>query len=77
VQYKSHVIEFWPGSDTHAGMYEDYKFASMLLRPFFVSTGVATQEEQDQNCEQILVELMKDDFSGLHFLVTAWGKKPL
>jgi ubiquinone/menaquinone biosynthesis C-methylase UbiE len=76
VQYKAHAIEFVPGTDAHAGMYEDYKFSVKLLQPFFISTGVATQEEQDQNYEQLLVELMQDDFSGLHFMVTAWGKKP-
>jgi hypothetical protein len=37
--------------------------------------GVATQEEADQAYQQVLIEMQRDDFKGMWYLLTAWGIK--
>jgi hypothetical protein len=47
-----------------------------LIQPFLLQAEVATQEELDQLYEQMLVEMRSDDFCGLAYFLTVWGKKP-
>jgi hypothetical protein len=70
------VIDFSSGTDAHEGFYHDWKVVYKLSQPFFVGTAVTTQEEVDQAYDQMLLEMMQDDFRGIMYLLTAWGEKP-
>jgi len=72
----AHVIDFSAGTEAHEGFYNDWKVVYKLSQPFFVGTRVATQEEVDQAYEQMLIEMMQDNFRGIMYLLTAWGQKP-
>jgi SAM-dependent methyltransferase len=76
VQQKAHVIDFSAGTEAHAGFYKDWKAVYKTSQPFFINMGVTTQEEMDQAYEQMLLEMMQDDFRGIMYLLTAWGEKP-
>ena len=75
IQQKAHVIDFSTGTEAHAGFYKDWKVVYKLSQPFFINMGVTTQEEVDQAYEQMLLEMMQDDFRGIIYLLTAWGTK--
>ena len=47
-----------------------------LIQPFFVLMEVTTPAEMKQVYEQMLHEMMAEDFCANYFLVTAWGTKP-
>jgi SAM-dependent methyltransferase len=72
----AHVIDFSAGTEFHDPIYNDWKVVNKLSQPFFISMGVTTQEEVDEAYNQMLVEMMQDDFRGIMYLLTAWGEKP-
>ncbi len=76
VQIRAHVIDFSAGTEAHASFYKDLQAFFKLMQPFLVQVGVASQEEVNQVYEQMLVDLMQDNFRGVHLLFTAWGQKP-
>ena len=83
IQLRSHVINFSIGSPAYRAMYENSKVFFKLVQPFlsrtrtaFEGTGIPEQAELDHLFEQMLIEMMQDDFVGLFYLLTAWGTKP-
>jgi ubiquinone/menaquinone biosynthesis C-methylase UbiE len=75
IQKKAHVLDFSAGAKGHVGHYENYKVAFKLMQPFFVQAGVATQEELDVLYEQMLAEMLSDNFCALCYLLSVWGRK--
>ena len=76
VQQKAHVTDFSAGTEAHADVYNDWKALYKLSQPFFIGMGVTTQEEVEQAYEQMLIEMRRQEFRGIMYLLTAWGKKP-
>lgn len=75
VNYKPHVIDYSCGTEAHEGFRHDAAAVFLLFQPFLVRMGVATQEEVNQLYEQMQTDMLKDDFRGLMFPLTAWGEK--
>ncbi|HYU72078.1 MAG TPA: class I SAM-dependent methyltransferase [Ktedonobacteraceae bacterium] len=76
IQHRPHAFDFSAGTDIHMDFYRDYEVFFKLALPFLVSVGVATQEEVDRAYQQMLIEMLSDDFKGMWYLLTVWGKKP-
>ena len=75
VQNMAHAIDYSAGTEAYTAFYQDWKIVYKLGQPFFISTGVTTQQEVDQVYEQMLLEMMSDDFCAVHYLLTVWGEK--
>ena len=75
IKHKSHVIDYSYGSEAGTGFRGDARANFKLFQPFIVTTGVATQEEVDRLYEQMLLEMLQEDFHGLMLPLTAWGEK--
>lgn len=75
VQQRAHVMDYSTGAEAHEGIYQNNMVAFKLIQPFLLGAGETTQEELDQLYEQMLVEMSSEDFCGLAYLLTAWGKK--
>jgi len=75
IKYVSHAIDFSVGTEAYEGFRRDAATVFKLFQPFIIRMGVATQEEMDQVYEQMLLEMMQDDFRGLMLPLTAWGKR--
>lgn len=73
---QAHVMDYSAGTDYHVGFYEDWKAAFKLAQPFFIAMKVTTQEEVDRLYEQMLLDMSREDFCAVYFLVTTWGEKP-
>ncbi len=71
-----HVINVSFGTDAHLTFREDSRALFHVIQPFLVNTGVATQEQLDGMAEAYIRDLSSEDFSGVMFLLTAWGYKP-
>ena len=50
--------------------------AFKLVQPFMIKMGVITQEEADQRYQEMLLEMMSDEFCALWYYLTSWGQKP-
>ena len=76
VQQVPYVIDFSIGMEAHASVCKNWKVVYKLSQPFFIKTGVSTQAEIDPLYDQMLIEMMLDNFRGIMYLLTAWGEKP-
>ena len=77
VQKMASVNDFSAGMEAHAITYQDLMAAYKLLQPFLIKMDVTTQVEVDELYQQMLDEMISDDFCAVAFLVTAWGTRPL
>ena len=76
IQHRAHAIDVSAGTDTYMDFYRNYEVFFKQTLPFLVSMGVATQEEVEQTYQQMLTEMLSDDFKGMWYFLTVWGTKP-
>ena len=76
IQEKTHILNYSTGSEAHTNQYENWKMAAKLAQPFLLKMKVSTQEELNALYEQMLVEMMQNDFRALMYIVSVWGEKP-
>ncbi|HLI87620.1 MAG TPA: methyltransferase domain-containing protein [Ktedonobacteraceae bacterium] len=77
IHEEAYVINFSAGAKANWSFTENHKVAYKLLQPFMIKAGVATQEELDTLYEQMLAEMLADNFRGLGYGLSVWGKKPV
>ncbi|HEY5003888.1 MAG TPA: hypothetical protein VII61_12090, partial [Ktedonobacteraceae bacterium] len=71
-----HVVEFSAGTPGWADFYRQTEIAYQSGKSMLVKAGMATQEEADQLYNQIIVELMAEDFGHMWHYQTVQGVKP-
>jgi len=71
---KAHVLNYSAGTPEHLPTYEDFKMGFQLLQPFMISAGVTHQEEIEHLYEQVMNEMLEEDFCGLFYFLTVWGE---
>lgn len=76
IQHVPHAIDFSAGTEAYEGFRKDAAVVFKLFQPFIVRMGVATQEEVDQLYEQMLLEMLQENFRGLMLPLTVLGEKP-
>ncbi|MBE3561614.1 MAG: class I SAM-dependent methyltransferase [Ktedonobacteraceae bacterium] len=76
IQEIPHMLNFSYGREAYRMQYKNLQAALKLLHPFLVKVGVATQEELDKLYEQMLLDMMREDFRGIWYFMSAIGKKP-
>jgi ubiquinone/menaquinone biosynthesis C-methylase UbiE len=70
-----HAIDFSVGTEAYEGFRRDAAVVFKLFQPFIIRIGVATQEELDRLYDQMLIEMLQEDFRGLMLPLTALGEK--
>ena len=75
IKLVSHVIDFSFGTEAYEGFRRDASVVFKLFQPFIIRMGVATQEELDRLYDQMLLEMLREDFRGLMLPLTALGEK--
>jgi ubiquinone/menaquinone biosynthesis C-methylase UbiE len=76
VQKAAYVLESSAGTEEHLSQYQNSMAFYKLLQPFFVKTGIATQEEAEVLYQRALDEMMKHDYCAVWYFLSAWGEKP-
>jgi ubiquinone/menaquinone biosynthesis C-methylase UbiE len=76
VQVKAHIIDWSREAEAHQALYKDMQVGFKLMEPFYLATQVATQKELDETYERMCIEMQQDNFSAVHYLLTAYGEKP-
>ncbi len=75
IKLVSHAIDFSAGTQFYEGFRRDARTVFKLFQPFIVKLGVATQQEVDQLYDQMVLEMIRDDFCGLMLPLTTLGEK--
>ncbi|GAC1345735.1 MAG: hypothetical protein NVSMB27_08290 [Ktedonobacteraceae bacterium] len=76
IQKMAHVLDFSFGAEAHEGWCQNCMVIHKLIQPFLIKMGVTTQEEIDLLYQQEQEEMQSEDFCGIMFYLTVWGKKP-
>jgi ubiquinone/menaquinone biosynthesis C-methylase UbiE len=83
IRKKAYTVTFSAGSMAYNAMYQNCRFFFKLVQPFLLRTrdtfpeaGIPAQEELDRIYEQVLIEMLAEDFEGVLPLLTVWGTKP-
>ncbi len=75
IKHRAYMIEFSKGTENHTAMYQNWMIASKLVQPYLVKLGLATQEELESLYQQMLADMVADDFCAVWYFLSAWGRK--
>ena len=75
IRLVSHVIDFSYGTAVYEGFRRDASVIFKLFQPFIIRMQVATQNELDELYNQMILEMLQEDFHGLMMPLTALGEK--
>ena len=76
VKYKAYGIDTSAGTEGHESFYQNHMVAFQLGKPYFVGLELTTDEKYEELYQQMLQEMMADDFCAISYSLTAWGEKP-
>ncbi|MEO8973897.1 MAG: class I SAM-dependent methyltransferase, partial [Ktedonobacteraceae bacterium] len=71
---RAHAIDFSAGTDSFETMFQNCSVAFQLVQPFLLKMDLATQEEMDEMYQQMLIEMMQENFSAIWSYMTVWGQ---
>ena len=74
---KAHVIDFSSGSDAHESMYQNCMIAFKLVQPFLRKMQVTTEEKMEELYQQMLIDIMSQEFCAVWSYLSVWGTTPL
>jgi ubiquinone/menaquinone biosynthesis C-methylase UbiE len=77
IQHRSYTNDFSSGTEVHFGMYKNFLVFFKLVQPFLAKMAVATLEEAEPLYQQVMLDILTEDFCGIMYLLTVWGHKPL
>ncbi|MEO8970057.1 MAG: methyltransferase domain-containing protein [Ktedonobacteraceae bacterium] len=69
-------IDFSAGTEDHESVCEDYMIVYQLIQPFMLKMQVTTPTEIEHIYQQMLGEMYREDFCGIWFYLSVWGRKP-
>ncbi len=73
IQEKAHVINYNISTSQSCFKHDNLKVLYKLGEPFLCAMGVATQEELERLYEQMLTDMLMEDFRALWYFLTCWG----
>ncbi|WP_376795601.1 class I SAM-dependent methyltransferase [Thermogemmatispora sp.] len=75
IEQRAYVLDFSAGSEAHEALCRGYEVELWLSRSFLLDAGVTTPTEFEALYRRALLEMFDEDFAGLCYILTAWGKK--
>lgn len=75
VQMQAHPIEHSAGTLAFEGWYQNYKIVFTLLKPFLLKVGLVSEAEFNNLYQQVIGEMLSNDFAALEIYLTVWGQK--
>src|SRR5437660_7313818 len=73
IKLVSHAIDFSFGTEAYEGFRRDASVVFKLFQPFIVRMQVARQRERDDVYNQMILEMLKEEFCGLMWSLPALG----
>ncbi len=75
IRHRAFAIDCSFGEEGHKATGENGRIAGLLLQPFLLKMGVATQEELAELYEQAFQDFEAPDFRACWSFLVAWGRK--
>lgn len=75
ISHRGHVLDISSATEDAEGYRVNFRYAIKLVEPFYLKLGLTTEEEFEPLYNQMLAEMLADDFSGYWMYVTALGEK--
>ncbi len=76
IQRKPHTLDFSAYTDIHQAMFQNFTIGTQLAQPFMIKMGQTTPQEAEQSIQQLMIEMMSDDFCALWYYLSVFGIKP-
>jgi len=70
------VLDFSADSPAHPTLVHDTTMMYPMRQSLLTATGLLAPDEIMTLYQQMLLEMLSDDFCGIWFFLTAWGTKP-
>lgn len=82
--HRAYAVNFSSGQTAYQAMCDNFKSFFQLIQPFLLKVrgaygevaAIPPKEELDRLYEQTMLEMLQDDFAGIFYLLTVWGRKP-
>jgi ubiquinone/menaquinone biosynthesis C-methylase UbiE len=75
VRHIMHALEVSTGTEAYSDFYRNSEITYQLAKTYFLNTYVTTEDEFTRLYDQMLIELLADDFCGMWHYMTALGTK--
>lgn len=75
VRHIMHALEVSTGTEAYSDFYRNSEITYQLAKTYFLNTYVTTEDEFTRLYDQMLIELLADDFCGIWHYMTALGIK--
>ncbi len=76
ISEQPHILNYSWGTHAYHENYYNFCAGWLLMKPFLLKMGVTTEDEMATLYEQFQVEMLSEDFRGIWYFLSAWGKKP-
>jgi SAM-dependent methyltransferase len=76
VRAQPHAVDISTGMPEYDGYTQNLTALLQLLIPYLVSAGVIGRAEADALTQQVMFEILDENFCGLILMLVAWGEKP-
>jgi ubiquinone/menaquinone biosynthesis C-methylase UbiE len=73
--YRAHAVDFSGGTELHESNVQNYLVFQKLLQPFLAQMQISTQEELQRLYEQMEEDVQTEEFCGIDYYLTVWGRK--
>ena len=77
VGYRAFGVDTSAGTEGHESFYQNQMVVLQLGKPYFVGLQLTTDEKYEELYQQMLQEMMSDDFCAINYSLIAWGEKPV
>jgi ubiquinone/menaquinone biosynthesis C-methylase UbiE len=77
IREQPHALNYSAGADAHKSMSKNLQIAMKLVQPFLIKAGAATSDELDQVYQQMLIDLLREDFHSIWYFMSTYGQKAL
>ncbi len=64
------------GTDGWADLFHDHQIMLMQLKPLLIHLKLITEEEFDEQYQQAMAEMYRNDFTAVGHMLTLWGRRP-
>lgn len=76
IQERPSIMDVSAGAEFQQAGYQIFSLVYEMIEPFFLSLGIMTREELAHERNQLSLEMLDDNFRGIIYTLTAWGRKP-
>jgi SAM-dependent methyltransferase len=76
IAHMAHALDVSAGSEGYRSCFRNTQALFPLVQPFLLKWGMTTKEELERLYQEVLAEMLSEEFCCVTFMLTVWGEKP-